>query len=75
MRPETTYPRQTNITSLAATVVVSAFVIWLAFFTTQHGSIYARTPRTPAAASNLTATRSGAGAALAADQRPAHGQE
>jgi hypothetical protein len=75
MRPETNYPPKTNITSLAATAGVVAFVIWVASFAAQHNSIYAQASHQPAAASvDPAGTHKGADVGRAADQGAGRGQ-
>jgi hypothetical protein len=57
MRPET----KTNISSLAATAGVTAFVVWMAFFATaRHDSIFTHVPRSSSSAIALPAARDNA---------------
>jgi hypothetical protein len=72
MTPET----KTNISSLAATAGVTAFVVWMAFFaTTERDSIFTHDARTSFPAVAAPATPSGAADAQpAADNAPVVGR-
>ena len=75
MRSGTTYPQKTNITSLAATAGLMAFVIWMTSFANHHGSLYAPAPHSlPAANAGLAAIHRGADVGRAADRGSPRGQ-
>jgi hypothetical protein len=67
MRPQNSFSQKTNITSLATTVGLVAFVIWMTSFGARHDSIIAPAPVIAAAAApHATPNRS------ADAQRPDH---
>lgn len=53
MRPQTTIPQKTNITSFATIAVVVAFVAWLMLSAARQDSLFARAPQTTPVAAAL----------------------
>jgi hypothetical protein len=73
MRTDTTTPQKTNIASLAATVGVVAFVIWLVSFAAAGDSLFAQAQHAPTPASaDLSSTHTGADTRRSADRGPTH---
>ncbi len=57
-RPASNRTDKTNLTSLAATALILAFVLWVASFATQPARLYAQTAASPAAGAGSGAASS-----------------
>jgi hypothetical protein len=75
MRSDTAYSQKTNITTLAATAGVLAFVVWVASFATPRDSIYAQVRYAPPSTSaDLSPSHDGADVHRFADRGPTRGR-